>query len=164
MGNTLFKKAKSARARRGNTVSFGVRGWDPEYSSMECPVVDGRPMHQKAAWVPATVWTGGLVPLRLLSLSGAPGLCGGGHALLKAHFNTYSPPPPVGGNHSLHNLSDVLLGSCSLLAEWFEEGREGGRKELLTLCCHLKTQPRCLVVRGDSKILTPHSPRLNSSK
>lgn len=40
----------------------------------------------------------------------------------------------------------VLPGSCSLLAEWFEEGRE----ELLTLYCHLRSQPGCLVVRGDS--------------
>lgn len=69
---------------------------------------------------------------------------------MKAHFNTYSPPPPWVAITVYIIALSVLLGSCSLLAEWFEEGREG-REELLTLCRHLKSQPRCLVVRGDGR-------------
>lgn len=53
----------------------------------------------------AAAWPGDLVPLRLLFLSRAPSLCGGGHALLKAISIPILSPPPVGGNHSLHNLS-----------------------------------------------------------
>jgi hypothetical protein len=31
----------------------------------------------------------------------------------------------------------VLPGSCSLLAEWLEEGEGGEKEEMATLCCYL---------------------------
>lgn len=107
--------------------------------------------------------TGGWVPLRLLSPPPSPRPVRRRTCIIESAFQYLFTLLLLWVAITVYIIClSVLPGSCSLLAEWFEEGEGGEKGETLTLCCHLKWWPGCLGVRGE-QALTSHSPELKCS-
>lgn len=101
----------------------------------------------------------GSVPLRLLSPSAGPRPLRRRTCIIESTFRYLFTLLLLWVAITVYIIClSVLPDRCSLLAEWFEEGRGGGKREALTLCCHLKWWPGCFGVREGEQTLTLHSP------
>lgn len=105
--------------------------------SMDPPAVDRGPCGWGVCGLP--LGTRGLVPLRLFSPPPSPGPLRRRTCIIESAFQylfTLLLLLLLWVAITVYIIClSVLPGSCSLLAEWFEEGEGGEEGETLTLCC-----------------------------
>lgn len=139
LGNRILKKSNPVRSGRENSVLEDERLVIPGVG-----VLRAFSSWPDDLWVARGLWvlqlrTGDRVPLRLLSPPPSPRPVRRRTCIIESAFQYLFTLLLQWVAITVYIIClSVLPGSCSLQAEWFEEGEGEKEGETLILCCHLQ--------------------------